>query len=129
MANKVKLGPKASSFTHIPSGFTIAPGEVVELPQDIIKSKQVTSALAQGHLVYHTGEDPTPTPPRGKKGGKKVDPKIAELTEKFQKLTPEELVTYLKDNYELTEEALADFASKEKDAQVETLVAYELESE
>jgi hypothetical protein len=74
---KVKLNPKSSLFFDPYTQVKVVGDDIVELNSNQLRSRKIKTALASGHLVYHTDSDnQSPTT--------EVNPK--ELDDKFKDL-------------------------------------------
>lgn len=103
----LKLGETASVFYDSTSKLLIAgKDEVIEYKGQL--TKKIRVALSNGHIV--------------KTEPKKVEVEDEKPDEKpLDKMTKKELVTYFKENYEVTEEELAEFSKKSQKEMVEYL--------
>lgn len=52
MSKFISLGPKANGFFDQTTGLTIARGEKVEVNDRQLRSRRISMALNQGHLIY-----------------------------------------------------------------------------
>lgn len=121
MAIYLKLGPKATVFVDYLTGVKVLPKQVIEVSSLVSRSPKIKKAIVGNHLVIATkAEFKNGTPEVVKEDS--IDP-----NDDLAKMTNAELVTFYKDQYEVTDGDIKLFNALRKADKIKELKSLEEE--
>lgn len=106
MAKNVKLGKKASSFFDAVTRLKVVPGQVAEVTDAQAKSEKFRTAIS-GRWLVETDEPVTGSEEAEAAANKDKPKNLGDLTNDglgHSAKTKDQLIAYIKDNYELEDE-------------------------